>query len=189
MRRSLLWMLGLVVLISAAALWIDEAPRLVAPLERRVALDLGDRDRARAPSLAMAAVSEPLPARIASLQVEPAKRDIFMPVVLPPPVAAPVSAPAVPPVVAARAAPSAAPATPPPPVAPTVTYRYLGSMTTPDGERIVLLARGETPVPVTAGTRLDEGYVVEAVSEEAVRLVYPALGSVVLVQIPQARTP
>lgn len=188
MRRGLQVMLGAALLASAGALWIDDAPRLVAPLERRAGFDTWAAARPQA--LANTAALEPLPARIEPLQVEPAKRDFFVPFA--PPAAPGVSAPvlvAPPPVIAVAALPPSPPPPPIPPAAPTIAYRYLGSMTTPDGERIVLLARGETPVPVVAGTRLDEGYVVEAVSDEAVRLVYPALGSIVLVQIPQARTP
>ena len=68
-----------------------------------------------------------------------------------------------------------------------MTWRYLGTMITPAGQRLVMLARGDTTVTVQPGTRLDEGYVVEAIGSDAVRLVYPPLGTVVDVPIPPAQ--
>ena len=68
-----------------------------------------------------------------------------------------------------------------------MTVRYLGTMTTPAGDRLVMLARGDTTVPVQPGTRLDEGYVVETISADAVRLVYPPLGTTVDIPIPPPR--
>lgn len=49
-----------------------------------------------------------------------------------------------------------------------------------------MLARGDTSTTVEVGTRLDEGYVVESIGSDAVRLVYPPLGTSVDILIPPA---
>ena len=67
-----------------------------------------------------------------------------------------------------------------------MTWRYLGAMVTPAGERLVMLARGETSLGIQAGTRLEEGYVVESIGAEAIRLAYPPSGTVVDIPIPPA---
>jgi hypothetical protein len=64
-------------------------------------------------------------------------------------------------------------------------WRYFGSMTTPAGERLVMLARGDNNgAVVQAGSQLDDGYVVQAIGSDAVRLVYPSLGTVVDLPLP-----
>src|SRR5207237_5548214 len=73
----------------------------------------------------------PLPGHLEPLQIEAARRDIFVPV-----------EPAPPPAPVIAAAPPPPP--PPPPAAPAVTWRYLGSMVTPAGERLVMLSRSDT---------------------------------------------
>ena len=77
------------------------------------------------------------------------------------------------------------PPAPPPPAAPGINLRYLGRMTTPEGRHVVLLARGDAALTVQVGTTLEEGYVVQTIGSDAVRLVYPPLGTVVDVPIPQ----
>lgn len=71
-------------------------------------------------------------------------------------------------------------------MAPGISVRYLGIMLTPSGERLVMLARGDSSVTIQAGTRLDEGYVVESIDTTAVHLVYPPLGTHVDISIPPA---
>ncbi len=73
---------------------------------------------------------------------------------------------------------------PPPPSPPTQDYRYLGRMTGPDGSQQILLGRGETLVSITKGTVLDNGFVVEAISTDAVVLTYPTLGFRTSISIP-----
>jgi hypothetical protein len=121
-----------------------------------------------------------LPSALSAWQIEPAKRDVFAPVVPPtPPVA---KAPLVP---AAPATPVVlAPVVPPAPVAPAISLRYLGAMVTPEGRRLVMLMRGDTPLTVQEGTRLDEGYVVQSIGRDAVRLFYAATNTVLDVPIP-----
>jgi hypothetical protein len=59
-------------------------------------------------------------------------------------------------------------------------------MVTPSGERLVMLARGDTSLTIQVGTRLDEGYVVESIGTGAVHLVYPPLGTGIDIPIPPA---
>jgi hypothetical protein len=80
------------------------------------------------------------------------------------------------------AAPSAA--EPPPPSAPALAHRFFGRVVGPDGQLLTLLTRTGEPVAISDGMTLDDGYVVEAVRADAVRLVYPALGSVVELPLP-----
>jgi hypothetical protein len=73
----------------------------------------------------------------------------------------------------------------PPPSPPPQDFRYLGRMTGPDGVEQTLLGRGDAAVPITVGTTLDNGYVVESIAADAVVLVYPPFGSKAVLQIPQ----
>lgn len=59
-------------------------------------------------------------------------------------------------------------------------------MTGPDGKRLVYLARGDASIAVSAGQQLDDGYVVEAISPDAVTLLYPPLDARVKLPVPQA---
>jgi hypothetical protein len=173
MRPALKWTLGATSLLAAAALALDDKPaRVVAAVDRaterpgREPQPRRDMDREALP---------PLPSQLEPQQIEPARRDIFAPVEPPAPpvkVAAPVPAPPPPPA--------------PAPTAPPITWRYLGAMVTPAEERLVMLARGDTSITVQVGTRLDEGYVVESISTDAVRLAYPPLGTSVDIPIPPA---
>ena len=175
MRRSLTWTLAATAALSAAALWNGEVPRVVSAVEPRMpghaqALDMPtDSPQQGLPAL------PPLPMRLAELTLEPAKRDLFVPVAA---TAASVL------VVPASAAPASPP--PPPPQAPSIELRFLGTMLNPDGKRLVYLARGEAAVLVGVGDRLDEGYVVESFTADSVVLVYPPLNARATIPIPPA---
>jgi hypothetical protein len=183
MRRSLTWVLAATLALSAVAL-VWQPPGAVPPaaleqarpgasssLERTMVMDAASRMTAGAEAARAQRVAV-VPGEFERELLEPAKRNVFAPVEAPlPKASAPMRPAPLPPVVTAVAPPQ--PAAPPP---PALNYRYLGEMTSPAGERLVYLARGEEAVVVAAGTRLDDGYVVEAITEDAVRLAYPALG-------------
>ena len=115
-----------------------------------------------------------LPAQLVSTALDEAESDPFVPPQLTPPAAPPSPNPFVgPPYV-------------PPPAPPTITYRYLGQMTDPEGKQLVYLARADKDLQVTVGTRLDEGYTVEAITAEGVRLLYAPAGARVTIPIPPA---
>lgn len=181
MRKGLAWVLGATVALSGVALWLphDEEGGTSALSARQWAA-------AVPAALAPEAATRPSPARaqgplpsVWPLQaLEPAKRDLFAPVLPPPP-------PAPKPLKVVSAPPR--PVEPPAPMAPPMNYRYFGQMRKPDGSLIVYLSRGNTPIQVSVGERLDDGYVVESVSEEEIQLVYPPLGVKAAVNIPPAQ--
>lgn len=170
MRRGLLWALAGTAGLSASALWFDRTPVIVgATLDRSGA----SRPFAMGPQVA---APSPLAIRFEPLQLEVARRDPFAPIQVEAPVLiAPPTA-------------AVAPSTPVP-VPPQLSWRYFGAMVTPEGQRLVMLAHGETTLTIQPGTRLDEGYVVEAIDTDAVRIIYPALRTVVNIPIPSAFSP
>ncbi|HEX6705223.1 MAG TPA: hypothetical protein VF169_10720 [Albitalea sp.] len=176
MRRGLSWGLAVTGVLSAGALMVDDKPaKVVAAIERAGTARVPDPVPVR-PTVSDAA--SPLPTQLDPPQIEASRRDVFLPVDPPAPPPPKVVAPPPPP-----------PAPPPAPAAPAMNWRYMGAMVTPDGERLVMLARGDSSVLIQVGTRLEEGYVVEAIGSDAVRLVYPSLGTVVDLPIPPPAGP
>ncbi|NKI97729.1 hypothetical protein [Rhizobacter sp. SG703] len=179
--RGLSWALGSTLVLTALSLWSSkEAPTLVAAAVRDDgSLPPGTATPAPHPMprdawTGAADATTPLPTQWPAQALEPAKRDIFQPV-LPP-------APPPPPV--AKAPPPAPPPPPPPPMAPPMNYRFYGQMVTPEGGHIVFLVKGNAaPIEVTAQQTLDDGYVVESITDDAVKLVYPSLGQRAVVGI------
>jgi hypothetical protein len=93
---------------------------------------------------------------------------------------------AVPPLSVAPPAPTAPPppAEQPPPSGPALTHRFFGRVVGPDGQLLTLLTRTGDPIAISEGMALDDGYVVESVRADAVRLVYPPLGVIVELPLP-----
>jgi hypothetical protein len=171
MRPALRWGLAATVVASAAALWVGDKSvgSVVAAVDR--ATGSAPLPLAAAPDRDDAA---PLPPAIEPTIVEPARRDIFTAVQPPAPPPPPPPKPFVGP-----------PLPPPPPAPPPLNWRFVGSMTTPAGERLVMLSRGgDNATVVQPGTRLDDGYVVESIGGDAIRLSYPPLGAVVDLPLP-----
>jgi hypothetical protein len=172
MRRSLFWALLGTLAASALTLWVGrQAPVLVAAVERA-----GARAELPAPQ-ARAAATTALPARLERLGLEPSRRDPFVAVV--PPQPKPALAPAPPPMQMAGPPPP-----PPLPSAPAVRARFLGRMVTPAGDKLVFLSAGDKTVLAQAGDVLDDGYVVDSVTDQAVVLRYPALDVKVTLPLP-----
>lgn len=73
---------------------------------------------------------------------------------------------------------------PEPPQAAAPDYSYLGRLTDPDGKERVFLRRAEKPIEAALGTVLDDGYAVEAVEKESVRLRHSATGLELLIALP-----
>ena len=181
MRRRLAWALGATVALSAVALWTTEAPRVVAAVDPRLrdAAAALDQVVAAAGGANAAPVTGSLPTGLPRVALEAAKRDVFMPYAPPPP---PVASAPPPP-------PPAPPPPPPPPQAPALNLRFMGSMVTPSGQRLVYLARGDAAVPVAVGDRLDEGYTVTSITADAIGLIYPSLNVRLTLPIPQTTSP
>ena len=73
---------------------------------------------------------------------------------------------------------------PPPLAAPNLAHRFFGRVVGPDGQLLTLLTRTGEPVAISDGMALDDGYIVEAVRADAVRLIYPPMGVVVELPVP-----
>jgi hypothetical protein len=178
MRRGLTWTLTATLVLSAVALWGGKVPRVVSAIEPRI------RDAATPPDPRLSDASTPptdlasLPSDLPRIAAEPAKRDIFVPYAPPTAAATPVPMPVV-----------AATPPPPQPQAPSITVRFLGSMTNPNGQRVTYLARGDAAVSVSVGAQLEEGYVVSAIAADAVTLTHPGTQTRVTVPISQPAQP
>jgi len=179
------WALAGTLALTAAALWASKPAAFVEAVARsdaqaaaQVPVAAVTQCREMGSSNATLTPSTPLPNQWPVQALEPAKRDVFSPVLPPAPKLVPVK-------VAVVAAPASPPI--PAPMAPPMNYRFFGQMHKPDGERIVFLARGDKSVEVAVGAQLDDGYVVESISDEGVQLIYPALGQRAVVGITPAR--
>jgi hypothetical protein len=173
MRPWLRWTLGTTLALTAAALfWPDNTVRRVsAAVERHAQVPLLPQAPANT-AYAGDVRTGPLPGELARHHFDKATFDPFVG----------VQPPAPPPPAAPR--PFVGPIYEPPPPPPAINYRYLGQMTSPDGHHYVYLSRGNDDVPVAAGTRLDEGYVVESIAPDGVHLYYPPLKAHTVIPMP-----
>lgn len=175
MRPGLRWILIVTVLLSAAAvLWPEGSTSGISSAVERASADTTptlDRASQALPDAQVVRVPERLAK--ASLLEKPLS-DPFGAAQAPD---LPKPAPIISPIVAPQ----------PSPQPPALNYRYLGQMTTPEGERIVYLAHANSDIQIRVGTQLDEGYVVQAISDKAVDLYYPALSTKASIAIPPAQ--
>jgi len=178
MRNGLQWTLVVTLVLSAWALWApqQEAGEAVGEPGRPAVVAV--REPGVPPSVlpsAQPASHPPVwPDHLQALQWGPAKLDPFVPMQLPPPPA--------PKVVVQPVQPLVAPMQP-----PLMDYRYLGRMQGPDGQTHVYLVKADRPVPISVGAQLPDGFVVQAITAEAVQLYYPPLQAKVAVFIPAAQ--
>lgn len=180
MRPWLRWLLVASVLASMVALWWPSGTtQTVERIAQASSTSVGPDTELAGSSTAVATAQVPtaLPATLEAANLDKATFDPFVGVQPPPP---PPPKPFVGPIYVAPA---------PAPVAPPFTYRYLGQITAPDGARLVYLTKADKDYPVSVGTTLDEGYVVESITAEGVQLRYPPLDSRVAVHIPPAQEP
>lgn len=82
------------------------------------------------------------------------------------------------------------PPRPPPaalaPAPPPMNHRWLGRFQSPEGKWLVLLQDAEQATPVSPGMVLSSGWVVEAVTAQAVQLLHPAGGQSVWLPMPES---
>ena len=165
MRPALRWTLGATLGLTALALmWRNGPARIGSSLVAAV-----DRPDSTALPAAAELPNSPLPAALEPLAIEPATRDPFVPYEPPPVSSPPLPDPPAPPI---------------PPLAPPLSYRLLGAMTGPDGYRVTFLLKGESAVPIAVGTVLDEGYRVDSVEGDAIRLRHLDHGTEVTIPVP-----
>lgn len=119
-----------------------------------------------------------LPQQLERDKLEPAARDPFM-YVAPPAPPPPKKLPPAPPLPPAPV--MAAPA----PTAPPLDLRYAGRMTGPDGTLMVFVTYAESPITLSVGQSLPNGYRVDRISDRLVELSYPALGTTARLDLPE----
>jgi len=161
------------LLLSALALWWPPSPMPTVLSSGPV-----DTVQSQVPpsSAAVATERKRLPVELPTPEFTPAQFDPFIGVAaIAPPIAKPVIAAAQMPV--AISVPTA-------PKPPPMNYRYLGQMVDPSGRSWVYLARAEATFPVVAGTRLDDGYVVQAIEADAVHLHHAATNINAIIPVP-----
>lgn len=170
------------LLLSAWAYWwprSQSAQGLVQAVERvgAAAQSAQDQIAAVGDRAVVSTATAALPATLEAAELAAARRDPFEPYVPPPPPAP------TPPKLASPPPPLPVPLPPPPiamappaPAAPTPAYRFLGRFVSPAGQLTVYIeGPGGVPVPVSAGTRLDGGFVVTSIADDAIELSYPAI--------------
>lgn len=74
-----------------------------------------------------------------------------------------------------------------PPSPPPVSYRYLGKLVDPQGQVLVYLTRQDEIIQVSNGTKLPDGYVIESISANSIRLHFPSLDARAMIVIPPAK--
>jgi hypothetical protein len=175
LRPSLKRMLVAAVAMSALALlWSKNSPAVVAALDRGPT-DGPMRDGDASALAGVRPATKPLSEHLQTHSPESSSFDPFVGVHPPPPVA----------VLASAAPPFVGPLYVPPPPPPAINYRYMGQLVDPAGKQLIYLARPDKEVLITVGTGLDEGYVVESISSEGVRLLHPPTKNAVLIPLPQ----
>ena len=167
MRKSLVIACGLTVL---AALTVDQFMGTSETTEQLSKSKRAVAQLSAAPNLVEEASSVPR-GRQEKVEILPpttqAVRDIFN---LTPP--------------AKRQSTVAAPIAPPPQeVAPPVNIRFLGSFSAPDGKTSVYVQQGDAELEVKVGEYLLNGYLVEAATSSELQLMYPRLGTKVVVPL------
>lgn len=71
-----------------------------------------------------------------------------------------------------------------PPSPPGNAYRYIGRFVSPEGTTIVLIGDQDSIIQASVGMQLANGYVVEDITTDTIKLVYPPLDSRSLIVIP-----
>ncbi len=182
MRAGLRWALAAsLVFVVVAQWWPQKAPVLVRAVVPALPPLAGAAHTGSNMGLAPA---QALPASLSPLDLGTSGRDPFVPQqAMPQPSTRPPLAP--PPAAATTPQADQAPA-PRVAMAPQQTLRYLGFFSSPTGATVVMLADGETAIPVSVGSPLPNGYVVQSLGPDAVRLLYAPTATVVDIPLPAA---
>jgi hypothetical protein len=166
LRPSLVWLLAGSAVLSAIALLWPSTPSVVAaavqegpPLKAPETPAPGDSPRE-------------LPARLTVGELGVAQSDPFVASAPPAPVAPPAPKPFVGPL-----------HQPTPPPAPP-QYRFVGRLTDPTGRLRYVMGREGRDVLVEQGTALDDGYVVQELTLEAITLRHAGTGTIISLNVP-----
>ena len=175
MNRGLLWSLGGTAAVSAWVLLnpapstdassvnlVAAAPAHVPAESAKAVMPSAETASTLAPignGASAAGASAVLPRHWPQPNIEPAVRNPFLVTPPPPPAPKPV------------AAPVAAPLPAPPPVS---NYRFWGRLAVAGGQKLTYVARGHagSPAAIDVGTRLEDGWSVEAIGDNTIVLVH-----------------
>ncbi|MBN9409211.1 MAG: hypothetical protein J0H69_08685 [Burkholderiales bacterium] len=161
--RHRLLLYGLVVAAGLVVWWQVRSPR--------VPTSPASAPATRSPTLGVP-MTAPVVAGARPL-LTPAERDPF--------------AAAAPPAVAVPAAPVVVPAPAPVVVAvPSPNLVFQGQVTAPDGQRLVFASLNEVTLQLKEGQALPNGYVVKAISADAVELSHPPTNTSARLELPAA---
>ena len=115
-----------------------------------------------------------LPTEIRRTPLDPASGDPFALLPAPSP---PVAKAAPPPAAVAIASPVA-------PTPPPLNLRFAGRVVSPDGTTIIYAAFGETSLQLRTGQFLPNGYRIDAITDRAVELSFPSMGTTARLDLP-----
>jgi hypothetical protein len=73
----------------------------------------------------------------------------------------------------------------PVPTPPQLNLRFTGRMTTPDGQQLIFATLAETPITLSVGQTLSNGYKVDGITDKSVQLSYPPLGTTAQLVLPE----
>lgn len=178
-RPAVRWLFVISTALSALALWWPApANRVSAPAKRdQTAVLAAARPVAESTADGLSTPLHPLPTALPLVSLGAALFDPFVGPVATPVALKAASAPTPVPTVQAPTQPAA-------PVAAPSSYRFLGQMVDPSGQKLFYLARADQSVPVQVGARLDDGYVVEVIDASGIKLHHPATESRALIPMP-----
>jgi hypothetical protein len=71
-----------------------------------------------------------------------------------------------------------------PPTPPAVNLTFAGRMSAPDGSQVIYVAYGDTPLAISVGQTLPNGYRVDAITARAVELSYAPLNTTARFDLP-----
>jgi hypothetical protein len=115
----------------------------------------------------------PLPAVLERPALDAASRDPFAIVAAPAPVVI---------------APKPVQVAPPPPSPPPLNLQFTGRMVAPDGSQVIFAAMGDTPLTLSVGQTLPNGYRVNAIHERSVELSYLPMNFTTRLDLPAPPT-
>ncbi len=182
-RPGLKWTLGAAALLSVIAIVAVPNPSSKGgPGSRDPTATVAAWTDAPRPAKAMTSILAMVPTQIDRVPIEISEQDPFYQSPPPPP-PAPAQPPPPPVTSPVVAAPVEAPQPPP------MTHRFFGTMRNPDGQVLTYVTDGASTVQAVPGVTLSSGYVIDAITDREIHLLYPPLSSESRISIPPAPNP
>lgn len=169
MHKKYRWLLGITLLATFYFKWQESnESELQSSSQPVVAADMAKDEVIMSNEVVSESAELPRSAILRPI-FAPAQRDIFGAVEAPKKVTPKVE--------------TVAPYVPPIEPAPLPNVRFLGSFVDPQGVLLLYLAQGTTEIEAKIGETLPNGYQVASATKDEVRLVYPRLGTQVIVPV------